>query len=340
MQRDCHTSARSCLHCQRAKITRHVTSPLGTFPQLSGRFEHVHLDIIGPFPQAGPYRYCLTAIDRYTRWPEAWPLEGITAEDVASAFFTGWIARFGAPRRVTTDQGRQFESHLFRLLGLTIGFERLRTTSYHPCANGMIERFHRQFKAAIMCHPDSTWLEAIPAVILGLRAPPSSRTSTLHQQSSSTGNHSVSQVNFSQLCHPALCRQTPPTSSPGSDAPSPPYARHLQPNTASLHLFVFKELASCTHAFLRDDTVRRPFQPPYSGPHLDVRRDDKNFTLRLHGNDVRVSIDRLKPAYIAANEPGSATPPTGTLPQPPTSQPTPFTTRSVRLVRLPDFYRP
>ncbi|XP_077525576.1 uncharacterized protein LOC144137114 [Haemaphysalis longicornis] len=63
----------------------------------SGRFEHVHRDIIGPFPQAGPYRYCLTAIDRYTRWPEAWPLEGITAEDVASAFFTGWIARFGAP---------------------------------------------------------------------------------------------------------------------------------------------------------------------------------------------------------------------------------------------------
>lgn len=97
MQRDCRTWARSCIHCQRAKITRHVTSPLGTFPQPSGRFEHVHLDIIGPFPPAGPYRYCLTAIDRYTRWPEAWPLEGITAEDVASAFFTGWIARFGAP---------------------------------------------------------------------------------------------------------------------------------------------------------------------------------------------------------------------------------------------------
>ncbi|XP_077504555.1 protein NYNRIN-like [Amblyomma americanum] len=124
----------------------------------------------GPFPPAGPYRYCLIAIDRYTRWPEAWPLEGITAEDVALAFFAGWIARCRPPHCVTTDQGRQFESHLFRLLGLTIGFERSRTTSYHPCANGMIEHFHRQFKAAIMCHPDSTWLEAIPAVTLGLRA--------------------------------------------------------------------------------------------------------------------------------------------------------------------------
>ncbi|XP_077546323.1 uncharacterized protein LOC144158974 [Haemaphysalis longicornis] len=337
--RDCRTWARSCIHCQRAKITRHVTSPLGTFPQPSGRFEHVHHDIIGPFPQAGPYRYCLTAIDRYTRWPEAWPLEGITAEDVASAFFTDWIARFGAPRRVTTDQGRQFESHLFRLLGLTIGFERLRTTSYHPCANGMIERFHRQFKAAIMCHPDSTWLEAIPAVILGLRA-------TFEPDIHATPAELVYGEPF-RLPGEFLAAL------PSSTMPSDPTdfvgrlrrtIATLRPSPAAQHSkptpFVFKELASCTHAFLRDDTVRRPFQPPYSGPHLVVRRDDKNFTLRLHGNDVRVSIARLKPAYIAANEPGSATPPTGNLPQPLTSQPAPFTTRSGRLVRLPDFYRP
>ncbi|KAM7315140.1 uncharacterized protein ISCGN_004923 [Ixodes scapularis] len=170
MQRDCRNWVRSCIQCQRAKITRHLTSPLGAFPQPSGRFQHVHLDIIDPFPSAEPYRYCLTAIDRYTRWLEARPLERITAEDVASAFFTGWISRFGSPRRVTTDQGRQFESQLFRLLGLTTGFERLRNTSYHPCANGMIERFHRQFKATIMCHPDSTRLEAISAVTLGIRA--------------------------------------------------------------------------------------------------------------------------------------------------------------------------
>ncbi|XP_077541021.1 uncharacterized protein LOC144153246 [Haemaphysalis longicornis] len=177
----------------------------------------------------------------------------------------------------------------------------------------MIERFHRQFKAAIMCHPDSTWLEAIPAVILGLRA------------------------TFKPDIHatPAELVYGEPLRLPGEFLAALPSSTMPKPTP-----FVFKELASCTHAFLRDDTVRRPFQPPYSGPHLVIRRDDKNFTLRLHGNDVRVSIDRLKPAYIAANEPGSATPPTGTLPQPPTSQPAPFTTRSGRLVRLSDFDRP
>ncbi|XP_075750740.1 uncharacterized protein LOC142817578 [Rhipicephalus microplus] len=151
MQRDCRTWARTCTHCQHTKITRHVTSPLGQFPLPTKRFQHVHIDIIGPLPPAEPYRYCLTAIDRYTRWPEVWLLERITAEDVASAFFSGWVSHFDTPRRVTNDQGRQFESQLFRLLGLSTWFERSRTTSYHPCANRMIERFHRQLKAAIMC---------------------------------------------------------------------------------------------------------------------------------------------------------------------------------------------
>ncbi|XP_077550624.1 uncharacterized protein LOC144163774 [Haemaphysalis longicornis] len=203
----------------------------------------------------------------------------------------------------------------------------------------MIERFQRQFKAVIMCHPDSTWLEAIPAVILGLRA-------TFKQDIHATPAELV-------YGEPLRLPGEFLAALPSSTMPSDPtdfvaWLRRtiatLRPSPAAQHSkptpFVFKELASCTHAFLRDDTVRRPFQPPYSGPHLVVRREDKNFTLRLYGNDVRVSIDRLKPAYIAANEPGSATPPTGPLPQPPTSQPAPFTTRSERLVRLPDFYRP
>ncbi|XP_037567423.1 uncharacterized protein LOC119447472 [Dermacentor silvarum] len=266
-------------------------------------------------------------------------LEGITADDVASAFFASWVARLGAPRRLTTDQGRQFESHLFRLLGLTIVFECLRTTSNHPCANGMIDRFHRQFKAAIMCHPDSTWLEAIPPVILGLRA-------TFKPDINATPAELV----YREPLHlPGEFLAALPSSTTMSD-PTEFVARlrrtiaALRPSPAAHHCkptpFVFKELASCTHAFLHEDTVRRPFWPPYSGPYLVVHRDEKNFTRRLNENDVCASTNRLKPAYIAANEPGSATPSTGIYPQPPTSQPAPVTTHSGRLVRLPDFYRP
>nr|XP_037270419.1 uncharacterized protein LOC119162038 [Rhipicephalus microplus] len=274
--------------CQRTKITRQVTSPLGEFPLPTEQFQHVHIDIIGPLPPAGPYRYCLTDIDRYTRWPEVWPLERITAEDVASAFFSGWVSRFGTPRRVTTDQGRQFESQLFRLLGLSTGFERSRITSYHSCANGMIERFHRQFKAAIMCHPHSSWLEALPAVALGLRA---------------TFKPDIQATPAELACGDPLRLPGELFSAPNSDVTSSDPANFvarlrrtmgaLRPSPAARHTkptpFVFKDLETCSHAFLCDDTVRASFQPPYSGPYKVICRDDKTFTLQNSGKDVRVS---------------------------------------------------
>jgi hypothetical protein len=49
------------------------------------------------------------------------------------------------------------------------GIHLTRTTPHHPAANVLIERLHRTMKAAIMCHADSQWTEALPLVLLGLR---------------------------------------------------------------------------------------------------------------------------------------------------------------------------
>ncbi|XP_018333877.1 uncharacterized protein LOC108742987 [Agrilus planipennis] len=50
------------------------------------------------------------------------------------------------------------------------GVTHFETTAYHPVTNGMVERCHRQLKAAIKCHEHSSWTEALPAVMLGIRA--------------------------------------------------------------------------------------------------------------------------------------------------------------------------
>jgi hypothetical protein len=76
----------------------------------------VHVDVVGPLPVSSGFRYCLTAIDRYTRWPEAVPLSAITAEAVAEAFVSIWVACFGCTQQITTDQGRQLEARLFKTL--------------------------------------------------------------------------------------------------------------------------------------------------------------------------------------------------------------------------------
>ena len=144
--------------------------PTADFWTLSDRFKHVHIDLLGPLPSSWGNRYCLTCVDRYTRWPEAFPTENIKAETVARTFIAGWVARFGTSFRVTTDQGRQFGSQLFHHMNEIQELRHIRTTTYHPAANGMVERFHRQRKAAIRCHADDRWNDILSTILLGIRA--------------------------------------------------------------------------------------------------------------------------------------------------------------------------
>jgi len=113
---------------------------MGDFSLPTSRFQHVHIDIVGLLPTSDSFRYCFTAVDRFTRWPEAIPLQDITAGTVAQALLSGWIARYGYPQTIITDQGRQIESLLFNSLANMCGIRLSRTTAFHPAANGLVER--------------------------------------------------------------------------------------------------------------------------------------------------------------------------------------------------------
>ena len=45
-------------------------------------FEHVSINIVGPFPRSQGYKYLLTYICLASRYPEAIPLKFATAKDV------------------------------------------------------------------------------------------------------------------------------------------------------------------------------------------------------------------------------------------------------------------
>ncbi|GFS80407.1 transposon Ty3-G Gag-Pol polyprotein [Trichonephila clavipes] len=81
--------------------------------------------------------------------------------------------------------------------------------------------------------------------------------------------------------------------------------RSLNPVSTAQHgtqnIYINLSLKTCSHIFLRSDKVNPPLTPPYTGPHLVISRNDKNFIIDLNGKQSTVSIDRLKPAYLLAD---------------------------------------
>ncbi|GBM76231.1 hypothetical protein AVEN_105414-1 [Araneus ventricosus] len=112
--------------------------------------------------------YLSTCIDRFTRWPEAFPIQDKSVDTIARTFLLGWISRFGVPEKVTSDHGTNFQSNLFSSLSKVLGVEQTRTTAYQPQSNGAVERFHRHLKSALMVHLPENWLDALPMLLLGI----------------------------------------------------------------------------------------------------------------------------------------------------------------------------
>lgn len=291
LNREVRSMARTCIACQKSKVTRHCESGIGPFPKPNRRFGHIHVDLVVMPPCEGK-RYLLTVVDRCTRWVEAIPLSDITASTCANALLSGWIARFGTPDHVTSDRGTQFVSELWKCLSRLLGIQLHHTTAYRPEANGMVERLHRTMKASLMArNAGDRWTAHLPWVLLGIRTMPREGLEA----------SSAEMVYGDTLVVPGEFF-------PSSDSPTPPDIKDLRRTVGDLApfrqtkenhrtVFVPHDLQSCSHAFVRNDAVRAPLVPPYKGPFVIVQRRPKSFQLDIGGKLDWVAIDRLKPAH-------------------------------------------
>lgn len=298
MSKEINVWARDCISCQKSKVGRHTRSEVTKMDIPRGRFEHVHMDIVGPLPPSRNHRYILTIIDRYTRWPEAYPLRDISAETVAWTFFSNYVSRFGVPVMITTDKGTQFTSKIFVELTKLLGSHRITTSAYHPQANGMVERFHRQLKATIMAsHGSENWYDAIPMALLGLRC-------VFKEDLGYTA---------SQMVYGQDLRLPGEIVFPSSTEPSSQFLHKFRESFKNVHsnlshhknttgsVYLPKDLTSCKYVFLRVEN-KRSLQRPYVGPYKVVEKNSKYFKLEVDGDLKNVSIDRLKPAFVENTE--------------------------------------
>ncbi len=340
MMKDVRTWAKNCVVCQRATVQQHNKAPIGSFSSPDARFSHVHLDLVGPLPLSNGQTFLLTCVDRLTRWAEAIPISDSKTETVVRAFLYHWVARFGSPQYVTTHRGVQFESSLFRSLTHFLGCERFRTTAYHPAANGLVERFHRHLKSALMarqCNAD--WTDHLPFVLLGIRT-------TLKADLGCSAAELVYGTTLrlpGEMFSPSACSDPFDATNLlhrlrqffANQQPVP--TRQQDPN-----FFVDPNLQSCSHVFVRCDRVKKPLQPPYNGPFEVLRRGEKTFSLQMNNKVETVSGDRLKAASLESSPTShllpSQRPP---LPPPPSVPPLDEARRTKRgrRVHFPERYQ-
>ncbi|BHF60635.1 hypothetical protein SprV_0100360000 [Sparganum proliferum] len=196
---------------------------------------------------------------------------------------------FGAPSTVTTTRSAQFRSALFQTSLKFFGCTRIRTTAYHPAANGMVERFHRQLKTVLGAAGDpGNWSDNLLHALLGIRADLKSIWT-------------VAQLNcFSALSSDCQARWSPQPLvvhrlNQFMRSPSP-----VPPRTPTTESCVEKGLDNCIYVFVRCDRVRQPLEPLYEGPFRVPARNTKTCRI-LRGDGDVVSVDRVKAAF--AEEP-------------------------------------
>ena len=156
-----------CMECnQNKKATVTARHPM-LYYHAGAPMERVHLNFIGSLPRTEQgNEHILMMVDQFNKWVKCIHLPSQSAEEMARAAVNQFFSRFGCPFQVFTDQGRNFESALFRAMCDLLHIHKSKTTPYRPSANGQVGRCNRTLMAAVRC---LNWKKTIPTAVKGLR---------------------------------------------------------------------------------------------------------------------------------------------------------------------------
>ncbi|XP_076066158.1 uncharacterized protein LOC143039797 [Oratosquilla oratoria] len=178
-------------------------------------------------------------------------------DSVTRAFINTWISRFGVPLSLTFDRGNQFKSNVWNKLMNILGTQRIRTASYHPQANGTVERFHRQLKTSLATSAQrDDWSQALPLALLGIR--------TSFKEDLQHSSAELVYVTTLKLPGQLLAPAPNSTSCHLQDytAKLTDYMRSLQPvqlRTPSFKNFLNQDLDTCTQVLITIDAVKKHY---------------------------------------------------------------------------------
>jgi len=99
---------------------------------------------MGPFPiTVRQLKFLVVGIDYFTKWVEAETLATIMEKSIQSFVWRNIICKYGIPRVLVFDNGKQFNNSAFRDFCSELGIKNHYSSPAHPQANGQVEVTNR-----------------------------------------------------------------------------------------------------------------------------------------------------------------------------------------------------
>lgn len=151
---------KSCIDCQRYKISNLKPAGLLQTPVPAQRFETIAIDLFGPLPEtAQGNKWIFILEDTASKWVELFSLQIASAEECAKVLINEIILRYGTPRRAISDNGPQFISDVMQKVTFCFDINPKLIPVYHPESNP-VERKNRDLKpqlAILTQNLHNTW---------------------------------------------------------------------------------------------------------------------------------------------------------------------------------------
>ena len=161
----------------RAPLKKSDRVPITPIPR-DDELPFTHLDCIGPIIPEGDtsvpkpeYNYALVIVDKYSRWPMAYPLRSLNAKAACDALLQVFMT-FSIPMVNSSDCGSNFTSKLTREFSKRLGCSPRFNTPGHSEASGLVERCNQSLKTMIYKLAQSDprgWFRLLPFVLWSLR---------------------------------------------------------------------------------------------------------------------------------------------------------------------------
>ena len=169
MLKDAQAYIKACDKYQR--FNNHIKQPSEELTPMTAPwpFAQWGLDIMGPFPiGVRQLKFLVVGIDYFTKWVKAEALATIMEKNIRNFVWRNIICKFGIPRILVSDNGKQFDNNAFRDFCSELGIKNHYSSPAHPQANGQVEVTNRSLLKIIKTRLDGAkdiWLDELPSIL-------------------------------------------------------------------------------------------------------------------------------------------------------------------------------